>query len=175
MYKKIILMGYMGCGKSILGQKIAQKLDYTFIDLDNYIANKEKLSIPDLFESKGEIYFRKIESVFLKEILNSNENCVISLGGGTPCYGVNIKSIKDTKNAISFYLHATIEELTTRLFKEKNSRPIISHLKTEDELMDFIGKHLFERSFYYNQADILTKTDTKTPDQLTEEILIKLL
>lgn len=168
-------MGYMGSGKSILGQKIAQKLNYTFIDLDNFIVKKEKKSIQDIFKSKGEIYFRRIESILLKEILNSNENCVISLGGGTPCYDINMESIKEAKNAISIYLHTTIEELAMRLFKEKITRPIISHIKTQEALKDFIRKHLFERSFYYNQADILIKTDSKTSDQLTEEILIKLL
>ena len=167
-------MGYMGSGKSVLGQKIAQKLNYPFLELDTYIANKEKESISYIFKIKGEIYFRKMESTLLKEILNFNENCVISLGGGTPCFGDNLKSIKEAKSATSIYLHATIKELSTRLFKEKITRPIISHIKTKEELVDFIGKHLFERSFYYNQADILIKTDLKTPDQLTQEILKKL-
>ncbi len=168
-------MGYMGSGKSILGQKIAQKLNYTLIDLDNYITKKEKTSITNLFKTKGEIYFRKLESLCLEEILNTNKNCVVSLGGGTPCYGVNLKTIKDSKKATSIYLHATIEELTNRLYIEKNTRPIISHLQSKEELMEFIGKHLFERSFYYNQADLIIKTDAKTPDQLAEEMYIKLL
>jgi shikimate kinase len=175
MHKKIVLMGYMGSGKSILGYKIANKLNYKAIDLDAYIENGEKTSIRNLFLLKGEISFRKLEAMYLKEILEKDEDHIVSLGGGTPCYGDNLKFILENPYTISIFLQTGIEELSKRLFKEKEKRLLITHLKTMEELQEFIGKHLFERNFFYNQAQLIVKTDTKTPDVITEEIITKLL
>src|SRR5690606_18970444 len=150
---KIILMGYMGSGKSTIGLQLANILGFTFVDLDTYIEAKEASSIPELFKSKDEIYFRKKETSYLKELLNTNESSVIALGGGTPCYGTNLQFILETDDAKSVYLKLSIPSLVKRLELEKSKRPLISHLKTQEELTEFIGKHLFERSPYYSQAD----------------------
>ena len=83
---KIVLLGYMASGKSTIGREISKKLDMKFIDLDDYISKREKRSISEIFKVEGEIYFRKIESSYLGEILNSKDSFILSLGGGTPCY-----------------------------------------------------------------------------------------
>ncbi len=167
----IVLMGYMGSGKSLIGKKLAieKKLDY--LDLDDYIENQEKKSIKNIFKDRGEIYFRKKESFYLSEVLSGHSDTIISLGGGTPCFAGNLEIIKEKENTRSVYLHASLEELTKRLFKERAKRPLIAHLNTEDALKDFIRKHVFERSFYYNQADYKITTDLKNADQITEEII----
>jgi shikimate kinase len=171
---KIILMGYMGSGKSTIGLQLANILGFTFVDLDAYIEAKESSSIPELFKSKGEIYFRKKESSYLKELLNTNESSVIALGGGTPCYGINLQLILETDNAKSVYLKLSIPSLVKRLELEKSKRPLISHLKTQEELTEFIGKHLFERSPYYSQANEIIIADEKSVDDIVEAIILKL-
>lgn len=164
----------MGSGKSAVGKKLAEILGYGYIDLDDYIQQKEGKTISEIFKSKGEIYFRKIESKCLSEVIVANNNSVISLGGGTPCYGHNMDLIKKTKNVSSVYLKASIPSLSERLFKEKHNRPLISHIENKELLNEFIGKHLFERSSYYSQSDITINTDHKSVDEVVESIVLKL-
>lgn len=171
---KIILLGYMASGKSTIGKKLADVLNYKFIDLDAYIEDREGLLIKDLFKSKGEIYFRKVEHERLKEILAANNNFVLSLGGGTPCYANNMELINHSDNVQSIYLKASLMILVNRLFNEKNHRPLVERLKTKEELTEFIGKHLFERNHFYNQADYTLITDRKTTGEVLEELIIKL-
>ena len=82
----IIILGYMGSGKSIIGRELSLKVNKKFIDLDSYIEEKEKDSISNIFQNNGDLYFRKQESKYLKEILKNNNDLVLSVGGGTPCY-----------------------------------------------------------------------------------------
>lgn len=171
---KIILMGYMGCGKSTIGSQLSKILGYQFLDLDTYIEVKENQSIPEIFSNKGEIYFRKKEHNYLKELLEMNESLVVALGGGTPCYGNNLQLILGTDNAKSVYLKLSISSLVKRLELEKNNRPVISHLKTKEDLTEFIGKHLFERSPYYSQANEIINVDGKSVDDIVETIVLKL-
>ncbi|MGJ8593856.1 MAG: shikimate kinase [Aquaticitalea sp.] len=169
----IILIGYMGSGKSTIGQNLSQTLNLDFLDLDNYIEEAEGASISDLFSTKGEIYFRKIENRYLKEIIR-NENVVISLGGGTPCYGNNMQIINEATNIKSLYLKASIPTLVDRLFNERAMRPMIAHLNTKDEMTEFIGKHLFERSYFYNQADATLTIDKKSVEEISAAIVMEL-
>ena len=171
----LILIGYMASGKSTLGKILAKKLNYEFLDLDEYIENKEDNSVKDIFKSKGEIYFRKIETKYLKELLENKNHLVLSLGGGTPCYGNNMNLILNASNTKCIYLKASIPTLVTRLKKEKSHRPLIAHIESDDLLTEFVGKHLFERSYYYNQANVTITTDNKLIDDIVEELILKLL
>lgn len=165
----------MGSGKSTLGKELATVLDYNFLDLDGYISDKEHNSIPQLFKTKGEIYFRRKESEYLKEVVLSSDNIVLALGGGTPCYSNNMEFLIGNSNVVTFYLKLSISQLAKRLFVEREQRPLISHLSSEDELLEFIGKHLFERSPYYSQAKFVINTDQKTPQQVLEDIRVHLI
>lgn len=165
----------MGSGKSSVGKKLSEILNFEFFDLDDYIQQKEGKTITDIFNLKGEIYFRKIESKYLDEIIASKSRSIISLGGGTPCYGHNMEIIKKSKITKSIYLKASIPNLVNRLFSEKDHRPLISHIKSKAELKEFIGKHLFERSMYYNQSDIIINTDQKSVDDVVEAIILQLV
>lgn len=170
----IFLIGYMASGKSTVGKLLANKLDFDFLDLDTYIQAKESMDVPTIFSKKGEIYFRKKEAESLKEIIDDLDHTVVALGGGTPCYGNNMEILKSSKNSKSIYLKVSIAELSKRLLSEKDTRPLVSHLKSEEEMVEFIGKHLFERQFYYNQADVVIDTDGKSVDEIVEKILLTL-
>ncbi|MFV0566279.1 MAG: shikimate kinase [Flavobacteriaceae bacterium] len=171
----LILIGYMGSGKSTIGRALAKKLGYDFLDLDDYIELKENKTIPEIFKSKGEIYFRKAETFYLTELLSSKQNLVLSLGGGTPCYGNNMGVVLNAKHAQSVYLKASIPTLVGRLKQEKQTRPLIAHLKTDEQLTEFIGKHLFERSPFYAQAHKTIITDGKAQTELVNEIKQEIL
>src|SRR3970282_2688224 len=148
--RKIILLGYMGCGKSTIANRLSKITNIQTVDLDKIIEERTNLSINKIFEQHGEIYFRKLEHEVFVELLNSPENLIIGLGGGTPCYANNHELLKGD-NVVSVYLKASIETLFNRLAHNKSKRPLIAD-KSEGEMKEFIAKHLFDRSYYYNQA-----------------------
>mgnify|MGYP000488654122 CR=1 FL=1 len=171
---KVVLLGYMGVGKSTLGRLLADHLDVKFIDLDSYIEEKEGQSISNLFENKGEIYFRQQETLALNQLLTTPEGMILSLGGGTPVYGDNMQIITETEDVTSIYLKLQTDALVSKLFEQRGDRPIISHINDRIEFEEFVRKHLFERQQFYYMADhILDVTDRSASDSLDD--LIKLL
>ena len=118
---KYFLVGMPSCGKSSLAKIIGKEINIQFIDLDKEIEIVEKRSINEIFNIKGEGYFRKIESEVLNSIIKSNKSFIMATGGGTPCYNDNMKIINN--NGISIFLDVKISELETRL-KNKKDRPI---------------------------------------------------
>ncbi len=131
------------------------------------------MSVPDIFKDKGEIFFRSKEHEYLKELLEHPDDAVIALGGGTPCYSNNMELILDhTQNV--FYLRLDIASLAQRLLSEKDQRPLIMHLP-DLELPEFIGKHLFERSPFYNQAPHILQADKMDEQMLLAAIESKLV
>ncbi|MDO7171674.1 shikimate kinase [Mariniflexile sp. AS56] len=170
----VILIGYMASGKSTLGKNLAKKLNYEFLDLDDYIEKKENSVVSDIFKQKGEIHFRKLETLYLKKLLASQNNLVLSLGGGTPCYSNNMETILNADHAKSIYLKASIPTLIARLKNEKSTRPLIAHIETDELLAEFIGKHLFERSLFYSAANTTISTDNKSADVIVEELVLEL-
>jgi shikimate kinase len=171
---KVFLVGYMASGKTTIGKVLAKKMNVQFIDLDQYIESRETRSITDVFKSKGEIYFRKKETLYLKELIESDKKAIISLGGGTPCYANNMDLLLNSENAITIYLKASLNELVNRLSKDPQNRPLIAHLTSKESLMEFIGKHLFERSNYYSQSSKTVNVDNKSTDEIVEEIILNL-
>lgn len=166
--KKVILVGYMGSGKSVISDKLSQKINIQAAELDKLIEENAKKSIKNIFEDKGELYFRKLENKIFKEIIESKEDVIISTGGGTPCY-YNNHELLNGDERISIYLKASIDTLYDRLKKEFESRPIIANLELE-EAKEFIAKHLFERSYFYNQATYVVTVDNKSVDEIVAEI-----
>ncbi|SRX55561.1 shikimate kinase [Aequorivita sp. CIP111184] len=171
---KIVLIGYMGSGKSSVGKKLAAVLGFTFKDLDSIIENQESCSITEIFSKKGEIYFRKIENEILKTTLSVPGNLILATGGGTPCYADSMSFMTETKDVVTLYLKTPLDVLSTRLFNEKLKRPLLVHLKREEELNDFIRKHLFERAFYYNQANVIIDNGSGNIADTVEKIILKL-
>lgn len=166
----ISLLGYMGSGKSHVSKILSEKLGFGFIDLDNAIAEKHQLSVAEIFRKKGEIYFRKEEKAVLEEILQNENSVILSLGGGTPVYYNNMDVINEKSTSV--FLRTSVPVLAKRLLPEKEKRPLISRIADED-LPEFIAKHLFERNTFYNKAQIIidTDTDSKTPSEIADEII----
>jgi shikimate kinase len=174
MKNKVVLVGYMGAGKSTVAKNLAKNINFEWLDLDEIIVSREGISINDIFKTKGEIYFRKLEHQIFKDLIVSNNNSfVLSVGGGTPCYANNHEFLK-LENVSSIYLQASIKTLYSRLLPSRNERPLISNLN-EDEMMDFLAKHLFERSYFYHQAKFVVQTDGKSPEEVVNQIQKMLL
>jgi shikimate kinase len=167
--KKIILLGYMGCGKSTIANMLSKILQIPFVDLDKKIEEKVNLSINAIFEKHGEIYFRKLEHEVFIELLHLPKHLIIGLGGGTPCYANNHELLKGD-NVVSVYLKASIDTLFDRLRLNNSKRPLIAN-KSDAEMKEFIAKHLFDRSFYYNEAQYKVSVDDKTIDQTVRDIV----
>lgn len=171
---KIVLCGYMGSGKSQVGRLLASKLGLVFFDLDVQIEKNQQKSVKKIFLEKGEIFFRKKENEVLKELLDAPESFILSLGGGTPCYADNLEILKNNKEVRLIYLKVELNELTKRLFNEKEKRPLISDQESRESLNDFIRKHLFERQYYYLQSDVVLDVSTLSIEE-TVNLLIKQL
>jgi shikimate kinase len=167
----ISLVGYMGSGKSHISKILSEKLDFKLIDLDKEISKRNKLTIPEIFEKKGEIQFRKLEREALEEILATEENVILSLGGGTPVYYNNMEIINH--NSKSVFLRASVATLSERLSKQKEKRPLIANISDEN-LPEFIAKHLFERNEFYSKAQFSVNTDAREPEDIVNEVIEKL-
>jgi shikimate kinase len=161
--KLIFVSGFMGCGKTTQGKKLAKEIGYHFIDLDEYIANKYDNDITELFKEIGEPEFRKIETASLLECINDNMKTIIALGGGTPCFNDNINVLLNSGTLI--YLKMSDEELYQRLFKETSSRPLIIN-KVTDELFIYIKDLLAKREVFYAQAPVIANGNDYTVDNL---------
>lgn len=145
------MIGYMGAGKTTLGKSLARHLGLEFIDLDWYIENRFHQSVSQLFVTRGEEGFRKIEQNMLHEVAEF-EDVVISAGGGTPCFFDNMEYMN--QQGLTVYLKATPEILRTHLRMGKQKRPLIAQ-KNDEELDIFIRESLDKRESYYNQARLI--------------------
>ncbi len=163
----ISLLGYMGSGKSHISKILSEKINFKLFDLDKEISKRNRLPISEIVAQKGEIYFRKKEREVLEELLATQDVCILSLGGGTPAYYNNMELINTQTTSI--YLRTGVGTLSERLKLQKDKRPLIAQIADED-LPEFIAKHLFERSVFYNKARWIVDTDGKTPEEIVEEI-----
>jgi shikimate kinase len=168
MVKKIVLIGYMGSGKTKIGKILSKKAQLPFFDLDNLIENQFSKSINEIFSEKGEVYFRKIEQQAFVQKIEEQASFILSLGGGTPCYANNHELLQ-REDVISIYLKASIATLQSRLEHNRSGRPLLKDL-SETELTEYIAKHLFDRAFYYNQCKMTIVVDGKSPEMIADEI-----
>jgi shikimate kinase len=164
---RIFLIGYMGCGKSTMGRKLAKELNLSFIDLDNHIESRNFKTIPEIFAQDGEEAFRRAEQKALHEVAEFDD-VVVATGGGAPCFFDNMEVIK--RSGKSVYLNGTPRILAERLLQSKTERPLIKG-KTEQELVAFIDETLTKRSVWYTQADLVLSFDR----DLTVEMVRKAL
>ena len=161
----------MGSGKTLVSKELSILNNLKIFDLDTEISKQNNSSIAEIFKKKGEIFFRKTEKEVLEKILSTEKNIILSLGGGTPCYYNNIDSINE--KTISVFLKTNVKNLAQRLSSEKDKRPLIQNISNED-LPEFIAKHLFERNPFYNQAKITINTDNLSAREIAEEILTQI-
>lgn len=160
----IFFIGFMGCGKTRLGKKIANKYNRPFIDMDALIEEQTGQTISQLFAKLGETGFREIERQTLQ---NSNfpSNAIVSTGGGAPCFYDNLAWMN--QHGLTIFLDTPIPILASRLMSAKAERPLILG-KSYEELIEFISLKLQERRPFYQQAKIvITKADV-TPEMVVE-------
>lgn len=138
----------MGCGKSTLGRALQKHSGLDFIDLDQYIENRFHATISELFASRGEEGFRRIEAAMLDEVSQMTD-VVIACGGGTPCFFNNMDLMNE--RGLTVWLTTPLSRLFERLQRNRAKRPILAN-KTDEELMDFISRALEERKPYYSRA-----------------------
>ncbi len=165
---RIYLIGYMGCGKSTLGRRLAEHLNLQFVDMDHYIEERNHKTIPQIFEQEGEAEFRNKERKALEE-LSEFTDIIIATGGGAPCFFDNIDLMNQSGKTI--YLNIDPAILADRLLKSKTERPLIKG-KSREELVAFIDDTLKKRNEFYKQAKLqITEPDIDL--EVIEEMISK--
>ena len=159
------LIGMMGCGKSSVGKLLANKLQFSIIDIDKEIEKNEKLSIKEIFEEKGENYFREIESKYL---LRKRNSAVVSCGGGIILNKKNREFLRT--NGYTIYLKSSIPTLEKRLLN-KNSRPLLNNDNLNETLINIYSKR---KTLYTSAADTTIITDRRSVKEVCELIIKKL-
>ncbi|NND09292.1 MAG: shikimate kinase [Saprospiraceae bacterium] len=149
---RIFLIGFMGVGKSTLGQVLAERLHRPFIDLDEWIEDKMEMPISEIFSNYGELFFRKLEHENLQEVIERYDRFVMGTGGGLPCFGNNIS--KMNKSGICIYLKASADEISARLAHSSGKRPILDAMG-KDQRKQHIAGLLNEREAKYNEAQLV--------------------
>lgn len=166
---RIFLIGFMGSGKSHIGKRLAPKMGYEFIDLDQLIEANANKKISEIFKLEGEEYFRQLESTTLKS-LGQKDKIIISTGGGTPCFFDNMEWMKAHGKTIFLDVATTI--LVDRLLPRTAHRPLLAE-KSSEEITSFIEKKLAARRKDYEQSEIILVQKEVEMDRVAA--LIKLL
>src|SRR3989338_6330565 len=164
--RRIILVGFMGCGKSTLGKKLASALDLPFLDSDEQIGMGVLLSVGEIFGTYGESRFREIETEYIASLFGEGE-FVLATGGGMPCFNKNMERLNEL--GTTFYLERSPKELAHRLKHAKEQRPLLEGL-SEDDLVKFIEQRLGEREEFYKQANFVLSRDEQKADTILEFI-----
>lgn len=161
--KNIILVGFMGTGKTAVGKELAKKLKMKFIDMDDIIKKREGMKISDIFEQKGEPYFRDVEKEVAREV-SKQSNLVIAAGGGAVIDKENIKNLKS--NGIMICLNASPDKILERT-KRYAHRPLLNVPEPSKRVWELLAK----RAQYYARADYQIDTTNLTIDEVVQKIL----
>ena len=157
----------MGVGKTSVGKRLAEKLNFDFIDTDNEIELSQDMSISNIFQNYGESYFRKLENQTLKNVLNRN-NIVISTGGGIITDKDNYNILKNEEKVI--FLDASVETIIDHLHNEINKRPLLSESENLTEKIEELLSNRYEK--YIGVSDIIIDVNDKNIDEVISQILV---
>lgn len=149
MKMRYFVVGYMASGKTTYGKELAREKGVPFWDLDDRVERREGCSISDIFEKKGEAYFRELEREVLHELCEEYDDFVLATGGGTPCFFDNMEYMNGAGHTL--YLNVSLHVLLQRLKRQRDARPLLAALSDED-LEFFIREHLASRQSFYLQA-----------------------
>ena len=167
MKKNIVLIGFMGTGKTSIGKMLASKLGCAFVDLDHKIEADSNMTIPEIFKRYGEAHFRDLEKQAVKEIAE-RRGIVIATGGGTIKDSENMRLLKESGNVIC--LTADVDEILFRT-ESKGDRPVLDAKdEAHGDRRAAIEKLLEERKIYYDQADYKVDTTDWSPMQIIDDI-----
>ena len=162
--KSIVLIGFMGAGKSLIAKELQRRLPMMKFSTDKRIEAKEKMLIPDIFKTHGEAYFRQAEALVVKE-LSEKEGVIIDCGGGVILDPQNIKSLK--QNGIVFYLSARLEVIYDRIKNSKN-RPLIQGQETLKKIEELLKQR---QPLYEQAADVVVDANDKSIEGPVNKIL----
>lgn len=168
----LFIIGYMASGKTTFGRALARKSGLQHIDLDFYIEQRFHSSVREIFASKGEAEFRRIESAMLKEV-GELSDVIISCGGGTPCFGDNMDFMNS--HGLTVCLQASDEVIADRIISAGDKRPLMAG-KSKEEILDTLKKHMEVRKPFYDRAEIFISGDrleNKSQIQETVDDFIK--
>ena len=166
--KFIVLIGFMGAGKTSLGRRLSEKINLPHIDTDYEIEKIKKMKINNIFEFYGESYFRELEQSTIIDIISKSEAAIISLGGGS---FLNLK-IREVikKKCLSIWINVDIDTAYERINNSKNIRPIFSKMKSKSDLEVLLNK----RNLIYKEANIKIEATKLNKSRLLEKVLFKI-
>lgn len=168
---RLYLIGYMGCGKSTIGRKIARFAHLRFVDTDSLVEQREAATVADVITYQGEEHFRRVEQAVL-ESTAEEDNLVVSTGGGLPIWGDNMARIGQL--GVSIYLRRSPQNILSRLSPYgRQKRPKFRGLNDE-ELLAFMTSHMAEREPVYSKADIVIDCDTMADSDIIDLIMSKI-
>jgi shikimate kinase len=168
--QRIFLIGYMGAGKTTIGEKLSERMGLSFIDLDHFIEKRYYKTVRQIFEENGEESFRETEKKALREVAEF-EDAVISTGGGTPCFHENMAFMNSAGTTV--YLKVPVDELVRRMEGSKNTRPVLKG-RSGEALRQFMEASLSERSRYYEQAAIILDVEYMDTEADLESFVMQL-
>lgn len=165
----LFLVGYMGSGKSSIGKRLANRLEFDFIDMDNELEDYAQAKIEDIFSQSGEDSFRMLENRILNKLIARNDHLVIATGGGVPCHSENMTKI--TEHGFTLYLDLSPSKVARRIEmsnrKNPGKRPLVKD-KSGEELLAYVTDHLIVRKPFYEQADMVVNADKINSAKLDE-------
>lgn len=162
------MIGFMGSGKTTTGKALADAMELDFWDMDEIIEDQNATSISEIFQSKGEDHFRKLERQVIDGFEEADlQNVIISTGGGAPCFFDNMDQMN--KQGTTIYLEMNLEALFQRLQGEVSTRPLLSDI-SEEEMTDLIQSMYDKRAPFYQRATYIVD-GTKSPQEIVEQIL----
>ncbi len=165
----IFLIGYMACGKSTIGRKLHQRLRWNLYDTDKEIVNEQDMSVAELFDTRGEEYFRERESATLKRLIDNNDTAIISTGGGAPIWGNNMELMSGA--GLTIYLSRSAENIASRLSAfGREKRPKLRGLNDE-ELIEVLREGITDRDARYRESELVIEADTCTDEMIVELIV----
>ena len=167
---KIVLIGYMGAGKTTLGKALAQHMGFQFYDLDGWIEEKAGCTIAEIFAQQGEDAFREMERQALHEVMEKDD-IVLSVGGGTPCFFDNIDYMNHEAKTV--YLNASVDTLKAHIRMGGSKRPLVDG-KSDEELTEYITASLQKREAFYRQATYQVRIATITREEQIDQYVKKI-
>lgn len=169
---KIFLIGYMGCGKTSLGRKLAKAAQMRFVDMDAMIEQREGASVGDIFRYEGEEHFRRQERALIGELAAAEGDMIVSTGGGAPAWSDNMELMNAA--GMTVYLRRTAEQIASRLSPHgRAKRPKLRGL-SDEELVSFMRAGIAEREPFYGRATLCLDCGERSDVELTDTILSKL-
>ena len=164
----IVLIGFMGAGKSTVARTLGEWFDMEIVEMDELISDRQRMSIPEIFEKHGEEYFRNLETNLLIE-LQKTSRTIISCGGGAAMRSQNVSEMK--KNGYVVLLTATPKTILERV-KENDDRPLLKNHKNVEYIAELMEKR---REKYETAADLIVQTDEKNVQEICKEMITKLM